>query len=255
MIVAANFTSAQETSAPLRVALFADPGSTDAKSRDAIFNLLKDRTDLTVDKVTTDAVRRADFFNGYDVFILPGGTGGGEAAAIGVDAGTTIAQQVKKGKGLIAVCAGGYYVAQGWNPATSALDIINADNHDVKHWARGESFIAVMVIGQDDAKSSRTMWFENGPIFVPATMPELIEYTPLVIYVSDLSAKDAPTGQMTGRDAVIAAPFGEGRVVAFGPHPELSPDVDHWLINSIKWAAHRHGKDNALTADVILEGK
>lgn len=238
----------------VRVALFADPGSTDAKSRDAIYKLLHGRDDIQVEKVTTETVRAADFLEHHDVFILPGGTGGGEAKAVGEEAGKAIAGKVREGKGLIAICAGGYYVAEGWNAATEALDIINATNHDSDNWARGEKFIGVKVVGQADAESSRTMWYENGPIFAPAGMAGLEGYVPLVRYVTDLHAKDAPAGQMAGRDAVIAAPYGQGRVVAFGPHPELSPDVNHWLINAIKWSAKQGNGGGEISATTVLEG-
>ncbi len=245
-------TSKPETSA-MRVALFADPTSTDAKSREAIYKLLNGRTDLVVDKVTTETVRASDFFDHYDVFILPGGTGGGEAKAIGEVAGKAIAGKIKDGKGLIAICAGGYYVAEGWGPDTQALDIINAKNHDGDNWARGEQFISLKVVGKSDEQSSRTMWYENGPIFAPAAMDGLPDYVSLVKYESDLHAKDAPAGQMTGRDAIIAAPYGRGRIVAFGPHPELSPEVNHWLINAIKWSAGQ-SDDNEISAETVLEG-
>lgn len=239
---------------PLRVALFADPGSTDAKSREAIYELLSGRDEFILEKVTTESVRAADFFNFHDVLILPGGTGSGEANAIGEEAGKRIAEHIKDGKGLIAICAGGYYIAQGGNAASAALDVISARNHDGENWARGEGFITVKVAGADDSASSRTMWFENGPLFKPVSITGLSGYMPLVQYVSDFAAEGAPAGQMTGRDAVIAATYGNGRVVAFGPHPELSPDVHHWLINAVKWTAGQSGQADQITADSVLEG-
>ncbi len=238
----------------VRVALFADPSSTDAKSREAIYKLLQGRTDLRVEKVTTETVRAEDFLEHHDVFILPGGTGGGEAKAVGEEAGKRIAQRIKTGKGLIAICAGGYYVAEGWSPATAALDIIDAKNHDSDNWARGEKFISVKILGASDDESSRTMWYENGPIFAPASVSGLTDYTPLVQYETDLHAEGAPAGQMGGRDAVIAAPYEQGRIVAFGPHPELSPEVNHWLINAIKWSADKNNNLVLINADMVLEG-
>lgn len=238
---------------PVRVALFADPGSTDAKSREAIWAVLSQAEGIDAIKVTTTTVRSAGFLDKYDVFILPGGTGGGEAAAVGVEAGRDIARRLRAGKGLVAVCAGGYYVAEGWNAATSALDVVNAQNHDSENWARGEQYIAVKVVGQDDAKSSRTMWYENGPLFKPASLEGMTDYVPLVRYETDLAAKGAPKGQMKGRDAVIAAEYGRGRVVAFGPHPELSPGLEHWLVNAVKWAAGQG--EGKISAETVLEGR
>ena len=84
-------------------------------------------------------------------------------------------------------------------------------------------------------------------------MKEAPSYTPLVRYVSDFAAPGAPTGQMQGRDAVLAANFGKGRVVAFGPHPELSPGLNHWLVNAVRWVAQEGPA--APTAASVLEGK
>lgn len=252
--VETSYGASATKSRPVRVALFADPGSTDENSREAVWAVLSAAEGIDAVKVTTATVRRPGFLDRFDVFILPGGTGGGEAAAIGVEAGQDIARRLRAGKGLVAICAGGYYVAEGWNAATSALDVINAQNHDSEHWARGEQFIAVKVLGQDDSQSSRTMWYENGPIFKPANLEGLTDYVPLVRYETDLAAKGAPKGQMTGRDAVIAAEYGRGRVVAFGPHPELSPDLNHWLINAVKWAAGQSG-DGKIDAETVLEGR
>lgn len=239
----------------VRVALFADQGSTQKDSVDAIWKLLSEAEGISVEKVTTETVHSDSFFEAFDVFILPGGTASGQARAIGEEYGKRVAQEVRSGKGLVAICAGGYYVVEGWEPNTGALDLINAQNHDGKNWARGEQFIAVEVAGADDSESSRTIWYQNGPIFKPASIDGLPRYVSLVKYVTDLAAKDAPKGQMEGRDAVIAAPYGQGRVVAFGPHPELTPELNHWLINSVKWAAQNHGADAPINAETVLEAR
>ncbi|MGI8907693.1 MAG: BPL-N domain-containing protein [Candidatus Sumerlaeaceae bacterium] len=228
---------AQTSTSTTRVALLADKGCTDEKSREAIFRILSNAPGIRIDKVSTPTISAESFGKDYDVLILPGGTGGGEAKAVGLEGGRRLTEFVKNGKGIVAICAGGYYVAEGWSEVTRAVELVNAKNFDGEHWARGEGYIAVKALGTSDANSSRTMWFENGPIFVPATIPGLPGYASLVKYVTDMAARGAPTGMMEGRDAVIAAPFGKGRVVAFGPHPELSPSVNHWLVNAVKWAA------------------
>jgi glutamine amidotransferase-like uncharacterized protein len=251
MVLQATRAQGAETSATVRVALLADLGCTDGKSREAVYKVLSNAPGISIEKVSTSTIADSAFPSKFDVLILPGGTGGGQATAMGVDGGHRITDFVKNGKGVIAICAGGYYVGEGWGPATSSVEIINTKNHDGEHWARGEQFIAVKTT---DTETSQTMWYENGPIFKPAEIAGLGNYASLVKYVSDLAAKGAPTGQMEGRDAVIAAPFGKGRVVAFGPHPELSPNVNHWLINSVKWAAA--GDDGTSpTVGAVLEGK
>lgn len=235
---------------PIRVALINDVACTDEKSREAAFRVLSAEPDFTTTKLPTAELLAN--LNSFDVYIFPGGTGGGQAKALGVEGGAKLSGAVREGKGLIAICAGGYMVAQGWSPETKAVELVNAKLWDDDHWARGEGFIAVKVLG-DDGDTSRTMWFENGPIFVPAGRDDLPVYTPLVRYETDMAAKDAPTGMMTGRDAIVAAVIGKGRIVAFGPHPELSPGINHWLVNAVKWSAR--GDAPVPSVASVLEGE
>lgn len=232
----------------IRVALFADGKCTDERSREAAWNLLRQAADFEPEKVTSETVLAEDFSSRYDVMILPGGTASGQGNALGVEGGRKLTQFVQHGKGLIAICAGGYYVTLGGTTTTRELDLINAVNWDSEHWARGEDFIAVKTA---DTNSSRTMWYQNGPIFAPGVADGLAKYTPLVRYETDMAAKGAPKGMMTGRDAVIAGRYGKGRVVAFGPHPELSPDINQWLVNAIRWAAGGNANDTPSFSTVL----
>ncbi len=217
----------------LRVALYAEPVCTDDRCREAAARALAEDPSLAVERVTSATIRSGNLAD-FDALVIPGGTANGIARSLGVEGGRRVTEFVRSGGGLVGVCAGGYLVVEGWSPETRAVETINATSWDDDHWARGEGFIAVKTA--DTAETSHTIWFENGPIFVPGKLP-LPAYTPLVRYVTDLAAKDAPRGMMTGRDAVIAAPFGKGRVVAFGPHAELTPGLHHWLCNAVRWSA------------------
>ena len=237
----------------VRVALFCDPGSTDRRSREAAWRLLEGETDFAAERITTAAVFARNLSD-CDVLVIPGGTGNGIARALGMDGCALVTRRVKEGMGCVAICAGGYLVVEGWNPETRAIELLNARSWDDEHWARGEGFIAVKLAGHNDDASSRTMWFENGPIFVPGEASGIAPYVPLVRYVTDMAAPSAPRGMMEGRDAAIAGALGKGRVVAFGPHPELSPGLNHWLPNSVRWTA---SKDHSTTASatIVLEGR
>lgn len=280
---AATDSSQAKPAALLRVGLLADAGCTDPPSRDAAWRILTAAAPdagLEVRKFAAASTRSdgPDGLSSIDVLIFPGGTGNGQARALGVDGATRVTEFVRNGGGVIAICAGGYLVADGGSPESRAIELVNAHSWDDDHWARGQRFIEVrLVTGKDDASSAtdgkatdavsesdasstRSMWFQNGPIFVPRGLDSMPAYTPLVRYVTDMAQQGAPTGMMTGRDAVIAAPFGKGRVVVFGPHPELSPELNHWLVNSVRWA----GGGRAASADAppvvpsvatVLEGR
>jgi glutamine amidotransferase-like uncharacterized protein len=247
--------------AKVRVGLLSDPGCTDERSREAVWRILNEQPDFAPCRVTAAEIRDGGALGAMDVLVLPGGTGGGQGKALGVEGGRRVTAFAAAGGGVIAICAGGYLVVEGWNAETRAIDLINAQTFDDAHWARGEGFITVEVLDEGssspasaDGGSTRTMWFENGPLFVPRGQADRPAYAALVRYVSDLAAPDAPTGMMRGRDAIIAAPFGRGRVVAFGPHAELSPGLHHWLAHAVRWAAGRRPL-KPMTAAHVLEGQ
>ncbi len=273
----AAYLSAQANPAsegrPVRVALLTDAGCTDGKSREAAWKVLSAADGITADRVSTETLL-TDRLNEYDVIIFPGGAGGGQASLLGVEGGRAVSEFVRSGKGAVGICAGGYLIMEGWGPATQSIELVNAQNWAGQNggWARGERFIAMKTLGRDaaaaqptsataaadaaagDEATSRTMWYENGPIFVQGEVTGLEPYTPLVRFATDLTKKGEPEGQMIGRDAVIAAPFGKGRTVAFSTHPELSPGLEHWLVNAVKWSAA--GNDGAApTVETVLEGR
>ena len=235
-----------------RVALLTDAACTDGKSRDAVWKVISGAEHFDAVQVNVEELRAG--LNEFDVIIFPGGTGSGQGRALTVDGAKQISEYTRNGGGVIAICAGGYLVAEGYSDETRAIELVNAKLWDGENWERGESFIKVATVANGDSNSTHTMWFENGPIFVPAGRDDLPAYTPLVRYVTDMSAPDAPSDMMKGRDAIIAAPFGKGRVIVFGPHPELSPEVNHWLVNAVHWAAG-NGDEEGNAASVLESGK
>lgn len=263
------FAETTVTKPLLRVGLLIDLQCTDAKSREAAWALLSADSGLRADRISTEVLLTSRLHE-YDVIVFPGGSGSAQASLLGTSGGDSITQFVKRGKGVVAICAGGYLVVEGWGPATRAIELVNARLWDSNNgrWARGEQFVTVQLLRPDTPpatsgsrvlasqtdSTSQTMWYENGPLFVAADMGEVPAYTPLVRYVTDLHKAGEPAGLMQGSDAVIAGELGNGRVVVFGPHPELSPGLHHWLRNAIRWAAGRVENSQPTVASV-LEGQ
>src|SRR5690606_15231024 len=76
------------------------------------------------------------------------------------------------------------------------------------------------------------------PVFEPGKKGlDLPPYVPLAIFVSDVVAEPQGRESMVGHDAIIAAPYHKGRVVLFGPHPELTPGLEPLFQSALKWAA------------------
>ena len=220
----------------LRVGLFADAVATDRRSREGVERVVKTAKDMKIERVTSQTITSKEL-NDFDVLIFPGGSGNGEASALGAEGGAAVEEFVARGKGYIGICAGSYLMNEGWNEKTKCVELINAYCFDLDNWARGEGWIKVKFAEPfGDLLTSETIWYENGPIFAPAAL-DLPAYTSLAKFATDYTAKGAPTGMMIDHDAIVAAPYRKGRVVGFSPHPELSPAFNSMLLSAIRWAA------------------
>lgn len=153
----ATGSSQTESRSPVRVALVSDASCTDAKSRDAAWNIIGNHPGFDAQQIEA---AEADF-DAFDVVIFPGGSGSGQAKVLGTEGGGTLTEYVRSGRGVVAICAGGYLVAEGYSNDTSASELVNAKLHDLSNWHRGEGMIQVAVEGEE---APRTMWFQNGPI-------------------------------------------------------------------------------------------
>lgn len=230
---------------PLRIAIYADGGAMEpyiSKAADAATS-----AGMTVARVTAADIA-AGALDAQDAIVFPGGTGSGQAKSLGVDASAAVRAFAESGGGVIGVCAGGYLLTQGYSDDTRRLELINAHLWDLEHWARGAGTVQIQPVGTSD---SIPIQFENAPVFAPATRDlGLPPYGTLATFTSDLVAEPTGRESIVGRDAIIAAPFGKGRVVLFGPHPELTPGLEPLLQSALRWVAGEG--DGALTWANVL---
>lgn len=218
------------------VCLYNGKGSL-AKSVEGIKSSLNAYADIKIQEVSeTDIINGK--LKGCRVLIIPGGTASGEREALGAAGCRAVENFVSSGGGYIGICAGAYLVPLSERQSAANIQLINARLHDAEHWVRGEQTIECRALTRSDSKTIPfQIHFQNGPIFVPANDPYLPEYASLAKYETDLHAPDAPAGQMAGNDAIIASRFGKGRVILFGPHPELTPGLEPMLAQAVRWAA------------------
>lgn len=181
----------------------------------------------------------------FDVVIFPGGTGSGEAKAIGEDGREKVRQFVREGGAYIGICAGAYLGTSGY---TWGLKLINARTVDSKHWRRGSGTVSMELTDAGEQMLGESGTFDvryvNGPLFGPADLDDLPPYDVLAHFRSAPGSTGAdgnsapPTAAasvMINTPAMIAAPFHAGRVVLISCHPEQSLP---WVIErALKWAA------------------
>ena len=247
-----NTVSKTRSNKKIRVALYADNGTLPICITKSMEILSKD-PDISIEKINQKDIVDVKL-NNFDVFLLPGGTASGERNSLGKEGCQLISDFNKSGKGVIATCAGAYLVAKGWNAATRDLELVNAEVYDLDNWARGVQDVHCVINTASPKLKEKefTIHFENGPPLVPADLNQLPSYVSLAKYVTDLHAKDAPAGMMSGKDAIIASTYGKGKVLLFSPHPELTPGLEQLLVKAVHWAANPPKKDDSITWEKVF---
>jgi glutamine amidotransferase-like uncharacterized protein len=177
----------------------------------------------------------------FDVVIHAGGSGKGQAKALGEDGCERVRRFVKDGGGYVGICAGAYLasVEYPWS-----LKLLDARVVDDEHWARGTGQVKLRLatdgqaaLGSHDANT--TIHYENGPLLGPANRDDIPDFEALATYETEIRKNDAPEGVMIGTTAIARGRFGQGRVVCFSPHPEKTRGCESFVSEAVRWAAGR----------------
>jgi glutamine amidotransferase-like uncharacterized protein len=191
---------------------------------------MEDATGGLIDGAGVRALGLAD----ADVLIFPGGSGSAQSSGLGQEGGKLVEEFAASGGGVIGICAGGYSLIQG-SGISAHVQLVDADLLDGEHWARGIG--DVMVAPADESAEPFEVLYYNGPLWLPAGEAAVPDFAVLATFASDMHVGDAPEGVMPGTPAIVASPFGSGRVILFSPHPERTPGREWMLSHAIRWAA------------------
>jgi len=214
----------------LRVALF----DVDGKREDA----LKDLTAIlgSLPRCTWKPVGPGSIRHGvldqFDVVVFPGGSGRRQAEALGKEGCEAVCDFVWDGGGYVGICGGGFLATANYN-----LGILNAKalagTIDVP--GEGPQPMAARGVGDVEvdltAAGSRlfatmpghfSMRYTGGPILSPGGKRGLPTYVVLAEYRSEVWQWEPQRGTMVNTPAMVAAPYGQGRVVVFSAHPEMA---------------------------------
>ncbi len=175
----------------------------------------------------------------FDVLIQPGGSGSGQAKALGEDGRAKIRSFVEAGGGYVGVCAGSYLATCDYD---WSLGILDAKVVDRKHWDRGFGKVDV---GFNEAGRSRLgvaeerlpIYYHQGPLLAPAGNPSIDDYEPLATFEGEIAKNGAPRGVMPGTTAIAAGRFGQGQVICFSPHPEKTAGQARLLVRAVLLAS------------------
>ena len=185
----------------------------------------------------------------FDAIVFPGGSGSKQARALGESGREVVRAYVRRGGGVLGVCAGAYLCSShydwsldlvGSSVLTGVIDVPGVGRKPM--WYRGEG---TMVEGEltdrgrqlfPNVNPEFEVHYANGPIIAPKEDLALADYEVWAWYRSETGLWEAQKGTMIHTPAIVANRFGFGRVVSMGPHPEFSQELHSLILRSILWA-------------------
>ncbi len=211
---------------PRRVGLFVGNGAGQEYTT-AVSNVLAPDARFVLTKFSDGSVD----FGTLDVVVMPGGSASTQWKALGATGQKNLRAFVSGGGGYIGVCAG-FYLA-----LSSTAGFVEAQHYEP--WARGEGQVQVKIAsgnGVFTTTGTHPLRYVNGPVVHPPANAGQPGYAVLATFAGNIGQSDIVS--MTGKPAIVASEYGQGRVVAFSPHPELS-GLGELLADAGLWAAPR----------------
>ncbi|MDR2707054.1 MAG: glycosyltransferase family 39 protein [Planctomycetaceae bacterium] len=219
------------------VAIYSDKGVAD-DSLNKIISLLA-KENFCCERITVQNIRVGNLSK-YDLLIVPGGLSDEMANTLGNEGREAIRKFVHEGGGYIGICAGAYLASATFE---KFLGLVNVKtNHTQEYMPRigvmeqrqlGGA-IAELEFSDEGKKLFSTNRFGNinyinGPIFIEAGRSDLQFFITLSTYRSDIYRYHFQQGTMPNTPAIVAGQFGQGNVILFSPHPELTEGMEYFL--------------------------
>lgn len=221
----------------LRIAIY-DHSDGSAKGPKALRKILTEESGFECVKVTPEDIQK-EGLKDCRVLIIPGGSGSLQAKKLGDNGRKNIQQFVTDGGGYVGICAGSYLASSDYE---WSLHLLNAKVFDRAHWARGTGEVSIRLTAEgkqflSENKDELPVYYGQGPLLIPDTKPNLPAFEPIASYATEIAKKGAPSGVMIGTTAIARSSYGNGRVICFSPHPEVSGGPNHLISTGVRWAA------------------
>lgn len=235
----------ERTPGETRVALY-DAGGTGGSGVPRICGIMGRQKNTTVVEVGPDEIQNGALAQ-FDVLVCPGGTGGGQARAIGEAGRERIRKFVEDGGGYLGICAGAYLATSGFSWGLKILDAKTAS----PKWERGRATVKIELTEQGrrilgNHPGLLDCKYHNGPILCPAQIESLPDYEVLAFFRTEVAEHNTPQGIMINSPAIASAPCGKGRVIVISPHPEQSEGLEGIVSQAIAWATNEEARNPKL---------
>jgi len=217
-----------------QVAIYNDAGAWE-DSVTAFENFL-DYKDMTWEEVTGRDINNNDLSSLYDVIYIPGGDSAQYKRKIRSSGRQHIRDLVSGGGGYIGICAGAYYACDKiiWEGTTydNPLNLYNG-------WGIGA---LDEIMPWDYARMTNLTTISNHPINQYEPSMERVVYWGGCRFEGGSYSTLATYDEVDDEPAAITCTYGSGRVVLFGPHPEIDENSDR---DGSDWASvfYDHGSE------------
>jgi type 1 glutamine amidotransferase len=229
---------------PVKVAIYQGPGAPESSATNVskVVALIPGASSriLTAEEVGTVDLAL------FDVVVFPGGSGSGQAKAIGETGRAKVKAYVRNGGGYVGICAGAYLACTNFD---WGLGLLNASTVSSK-WMRGSGFVDLEVahdgrpiLGAVEGRFK--VRYNNGPIIKPGARADLPSYQTLAFFRTEVAKNGVPAGVMVDSPAQAVSTYGKGRVFVSSPHPENTPGLEHLIPRGILWAAGQGQEESA----------
>jgi len=207
--------------------------------QDNLQTILTKEAGFEVTILTAEDIR-AGKLEGLDVLIMPGGSGSKQGAKLEESGRGKIRDFVESGGGYVGICAGSYLAT---NDYSWSIGLINAKAVDKKNWARGKGDVTMKFSDAgkqalETTSDTVVVNYRQGPLFSPGEKKDLPAYETLATFTTEICENGATPGAMIGTTAIARAPFGKGRVICYGPHPERPGGPNSLIVHGVRWAAN-----------------
>ena len=230
------------TSQSIRVAIYSGKGVV-AGSLTTIKNIINTEG-YDVQELDIQSIRNRKLSD-YDLIVVPGGLSNEMAEALGSDGREAIRQFVRSGGGYIGICAGAYLASSTFERFLCLVNV--KTNHYQEYMPRigmqeqrqlggGSADMSFSPEGQNlfSQEEYGAIDYINGPIFIDAGRLDLPPFLTLATYQSDIYQYYFQQGTMPNTPAIVAGQFGNGSVILFSSHPELTQGMESLIVDAIR---------------------
>ncbi|HLN26333.1 MAG TPA: BPL-N domain-containing protein [Gemmataceae bacterium] len=194
---------------------------------------------------------RAGALDTFHVVVFPGGNALNQSEALKSEGKDAVRAYVSGGGGYVGICAGAYLATAQCKWGLGMLDApylsgdIDVPDLGIRLMSdRGVGNVQLEFTGAGltvlgSLAKSGSVRYTNGPIFRRAPMLESPKYLALAYFRTETAQYDQQRGTMIDTPAIIADTFGDGRVIAISPHPEMSSGLEFVVERAVLAAARR----------------